>query len=210
MEKGSFASDICDMKTKKVLSANEISQKFSIHPMISHTIRHTIPTSWSCKISSMQESTNAISLEQLREKPAKWAYSKLIEQFEKSLNDKSHTKWEAELVGGRRISWSNIYTRLYSTVVDMTLRWFNYKCIKEFCLQTSFFSCIKSKKLILVQIVTKSKRLDICFGIALEFKRFGGTSCRYLKDVTSHTRYFLLVSSTEMLRSASASIRFSH
>ena len=134
MEKGIVRfSDICNMQTKKVLTVNEISIKFKIHPMTSYVIRRAIPASWENKINALQDSVEVALIEQIQasSKPASWAYSKLIEKFSKSLIETCHLKWEMELCNGRRLRWSKVYTILHSAVEDVKLRWLNYRCIRR-------------------------------------------------------------------------------
>ena len=78
MEKGMiYLSDICNMQRKEMLTVNEISQKFQVHPMIAYVIRHAVPASWGQRIRNMRGSDNLELIERLKESPksAKWAYS---------------------------------------------------------------------------------------------------------------------------------------
>ncbi|XP_043210824.1 uncharacterized protein LOC122375482 [Amphibalanus amphitrite] len=135
IEKGIIRlADICNLRKKELMTVNEISQKFGVHPMVSAAIKNAVPTAWSNKIRNLQRSVNATSIEQLQNssKPARWAYSKLLEQvLDTTRGEKSHTKWEAELEGGRRLNWPAIYARLHYAVEDVNLKWLNYRCIKR-------------------------------------------------------------------------------
>ena len=116
--------------------------------MISYVIRKAIPASWGHRISSMRGSDNLELIERLQESPksAKWAYSKLIDQLGKNLDEKYHTKWEAEVANGRRFKWPKIYATLHFAVEDINLRWLNYRCIKRILPTNRLFFLYKIKR----------------------------------------------------------------
>lgn len=130
-------SDLYSLTERRLMSPNEVAQKYNIHPMNALTLTRSIPGDWIRQL--VRDKPNAPEqceiLEALREtaKTAKWAYEKLVQETPQLNTEKCHCKWQAELSPAEpaRIEWPTIYQVLHSSTKDVNLKWIQYRIIKR-------------------------------------------------------------------------------
>lgn len=130
-------ADLYNVSERKLLTANEIARKYSIHPILALSILRAIPDEWKQRISREKpaELVDPECFNTLRSssKTAKWTYWILEENAHPLVTEKCHEKWKLELYPtlSPQMQWSAVYTRLKRSTRDVNLRWIQYRIIKR-------------------------------------------------------------------------------
>ena len=136
-EKGiKHISDIYDFRTKEFYKFEDLKELYNLNEndnFFYNQVRSCIPTTWKhqLKLENINDATqqNETLIQKLLKanRPNKILYNEQL-KHQKHNKPKSQEKWENDL-NNREINWKDVYTNMYYSTIDNTLRHFQYKFI---------------------------------------------------------------------------------
>ena len=125
--------DIYNTNDRVLLTSDEVSSKFDIHPMQSFAITQALPVAWKRQLQSREpgsevgETSTKLSQIEGVHRCTHWAHRKLLTKVAEPEN--ANLKWKQELCLPDTFAWAEIYARMYASTTDFVLRWFQYRIL---------------------------------------------------------------------------------
>ena len=115
-------------------SANELSVKFGLHPILCQSLIKSIPKNWR-DLLKVEERVPRLEDKSMKEimmktKVVRWAYLTFIRKAE--VRPTACDKWKNELGLSETYNWENTFNRTYAISDDRKLRWLQFQCIHRF------------------------------------------------------------------------------
>lgn len=153
--------DIYNADEKRLMTSNEVSQRYDIHPITALSIIRSIPEAWKLRIRMDKPTAPDIpeSFVTLKStlKVVKWAYWELKEQEQAPVREKCHEKWQDYLHRmpnpAPQIQWSSVYDRLHLSTNDVNLRWLQYRIVKRI---------LPTNRLLYIMGLSETDKCKIC------------------------------------------------